>query len=139
MIKYRKKKKKKSQREILKDKLTVVFNKFIRLRDQNLPCISCGVNRVQHAGHYWPVSQYPQGSMRFNPDNVNGQCVNCNSFEEGNRQGYEKGLIRRFGKKILGRLDIQRSLPQVKWDEWELDTMIVVYKEKIKQLEASNE
>lgn len=112
-----------------------VFNRFIRLRDRNRPCISCALNRVEHAGHYWKTSQYPQPSMRFNEKNVNGQCFNCNMNLEGNRQGYREGLIRKYGESVLEELDIQRSLPMTTWMTFEYEAMIKHYREKVKILE----
>src|SRR3990167_11059292 len=104
-----------SEKIRFRKKLTVVFNKFIRLRDKGLTCISCGLRSIHDAGHYWPTSQYPQPSMKFNEDNVHGQCQKCNRFTEGARQGYREGLLKRFGKEILEKLDVQRSLPQTTW------------------------
>lgn len=118
----------------LRKKMVRVFNEFIRLRDKNLACISCGVSRVDHAGHYWPTSICPQPSMRFHEQNVNGQCVKCNTFLEGNRIHYKIGLIKKYGKQIVDDLDIVRSLRQSSWSGWEYKTMIKVYQDKIKEL-----
>ena len=63
------KEKLKSRSDWLKD-LQRVFNEFIRLRDVDLPCISCGrYHQGQyHAGHYRSVGACPE--LRFNEDNV---------------------------------------------------------------------
>ena len=119
----------------LRKKLTVVFNKFIRLRDERKGCISCVDGAVENAGHYHGTGAYPQPSMRFNEDNVHGQCIYCNMNLEGNRKGYEKGLIKRFGKQILEKLDVQRSLPQTTWTNFEFEAMIKNYQQKVKELE----
>ena len=116
-------------------KLIVVFNKFIRLRDQYKNCISCGIRPVQHAGHFWPTSQYPQPSMRFNEDNVHGQCIFCNTFCEGNRQGYREGLLNRYGELVFSKLDIIRSMKQTTWTVFEFQAMIKFYQKKCKELE----
>ena len=117
----------------LRKKLALVFNKFIRLRDKDKKCISCGVRKVQQAGHYWSTSQCPHPSMRFNEKNVNGQCTYCNSFLEGNRQGYREGLLKKYGKKVLEDLDIQRSFKKSQWGTFEYQSMIKAYKEASKQ------
>jgi len=58
----------------------IVFNKYIRLRDKNKPCISCGAKEGTYtltAGHYFPSTNK---SVTFNEDNLHGQCwFNCNS------------------------------------------------------------
>lgn len=118
----------------LRKKLWITFSKFIRLRDKDELCISCGLRGISDAGHYWPTSQYPQPSMRFNEDNVHGQCGKCNRFEEGNRQGYREGLIKRFGPGILVKLDLQRSLPQTTWTVFEYEVMVKHYRKKVKEL-----
>lgn len=122
----------------LRKKMTRVFNEFIRLRDARRGCISCVNGSVDHAGHYWPTSVYPQPSMRFCEDNVHGQCIKCNSFQEGNRQGYLTGLIRRYGNDIIESLDLIRSLKQSSWTGFEYKIMIKSYQQKILDLEKNN-
>jgi len=119
---------KKKTRGQLTKSLEKIFNEFIRLRDKDKPCISCGIRRVTQAGHYWPVSGNPKPSIRFCEKNVHGQCVTCNKFREGNRQGYALGLKKRYGKKILQDLDIIRSLKQNPWRPFEYEMMINKYK-----------
>jgi hypothetical protein len=48
----------------------IVFNRFIRLRDEGDSCISCGRNTgaKMNAGHYKSVGSTP--ALRFNEDNV---------------------------------------------------------------------
>ena len=117
----------------LKAKLKLVFNKYIRLRDKDKRCISCG-GPVQQAGHYWSTSQCPQPQMVFNEQNVHGQCIRCNIFLEGNRQGYEKGLRRRYGDDILMSLEVKRSLPQNPWKIFEYEAMIRHYTKLVKEM-----
>src|SRR5690349_25089753 len=52
--------------------LQKVFNKFIRERDKDLPCITCGtIAKVEYAaGHFYPTTYQ---FLRFNEDNVNKQ------------------------------------------------------------------
>ena len=117
----------------LRKKLTKVFNEFIRLRDKDTLCISCGREPVVHAGHYFPTSSYPQPSMRFFEMNVHGQGISCNFFQEGNRQGYREGLIKRYGEDILRILDVKRSIKASPWHYFEYLAMIDVYEKKVAQ------
>lgn len=121
-----------ASRRKLRKKLKVIFHKFIRLRDKNLPCISCGKGRAEQAGHYWKAGNNP--SIEFDEQNTSGQCVRCNIFLEGNRQGYREGLIKRYGEGVLQVLDIKRSL-KTRWNIFEYEAMIRMYSEKIKELE----
>ena len=119
----------------LKRKLTEVFNGWVRERDKLRGCISCG-GRVQQAGHYWSTSQCPQAQMRYFEKNVNGQCIHCNKWLEGNRQGYREGLIKKYGEKVLQTLDVKRSLKTDPWTRFEYELMIKNYKRKFKWAQA---
>lgn len=73
------------------------FNKYIRIRDKDKPCISCGRfhDGQYHAGHLYSVGAHPE--KRFNEDNVAKQCRPCNEFLSGNALEYRKNLIERIG------------------------------------------
>ncbi len=73
------------------------FNAFIRERDKDKPCISCGrCHRGQyHAGHYRSVGSSPE--LRFEPLNVHKQCAPCNKHKSGNVIEYRLRLLRRIG------------------------------------------
>lgn len=113
-----------SQSQLLK-KCQVVFNKFIRERDSELPCISCGTGRVAQAGHF--LSQGHHSSLRFNEFNTNGQCVRCNHFLSGNLINYRKGLVKKIGEDKVVELECVRKKAH-KWDRLELILMIEKYK-----------
>lgn len=74
-----------------------VFNAFIRMRDADLPCISCGRYHQgsYDAGHYRSVGAVP--ALRFHEDNCHRQCVPCNQHKAGNVVEYRLGLIKRIG------------------------------------------
>lgn len=63
-----------------------VFSKMIRERDAELGCITCGRTGQMDAGHFRPRGLM---STRWNPMNVNGQCLKCNRFDS---KGYEYGV-----------------------------------------------
>ena len=121
----------------LKKKLDIVFSKYIRQRDSAewdgkfFRCISC--NRVKafrqmHNGHYYGRAIM---ATRFDEKNCNGQCISCNTFKEGNRQGYALGLQKKYGKDILTLLEI-KSHNINKMANFEYETLIAFYSEKIK-------
>lgn len=74
-----------------------VFNQFIRLRDKDLPCISCQRHHQgqYHAGHYLTVGSRPE--LRFNELNTNSQCSACNLHLSGNLVNYRINLIKKIG------------------------------------------
>lgn len=122
----------KNQIPKLRRKLTVVFNKFIRLRDAKFGCISCVTGGVHNAGHFKSVGSQPKPSMAFNEKNVNGQCIYCNYTLGGNPTGYKKGLIKKYGNKVLEELEIKAAIKQNPWTRFEYETMIKLYEEKSK-------
>lgn len=73
------------------------FNKYIRARDANLPCVSCGrMHQGQmHAGHYRSTKAAPE--LRFHPLNCHKQCQPCNTHLSGNIVEYRAELVRRIG------------------------------------------
>lgn len=122
----------------LKKKLDGLFCRFIRLRDIEKGCISCG-KRVAfggawHAGHYYPRS-VSYASLYFDEMNVHGQCSHCNTFLEGNKQGYREGLIKRYGESILEHLEIKKTF-RTRWGVFEYETLIERYKKLVKNYES---
>ena len=113
--------------------LQKLFNAYIRLRDKDLPCISCGTKKpVKYdAGHYWATTY---SYLRFNEDNVHKQCSkNCNMEKHGNQGEYRIRLIKRIGLERVEKLDADRhkelhlTIPEIK-------ELIAVYKKKTKDL-----
>ena len=131
------KKKMQSDLETTQDVLKatqIVFNKYIRLRDQGRNCISCDkpINGVKHASHY--LSSGGHSNVRYNEDNVWVSCYKCNVMLSGNQIEYRKQLIKKIGLERVEWLEKNGSLLK-KWTKTELTELIKKYKEKIKQLE----
>ncbi len=107
-----------------------VFNAWIRERDSKegcFTCISCfrtlPVDQM-NAGHYVPVKG--GSALRFNENNVNGECVRCNGFDEFHLVGYRKNLIRKIGIKKVEQLEKMRNDIH-KWDRADLNHIIKTY------------
>lgn len=145
-IEYDKKLKQKSwnkEKKVLKDKLKtysdhvkelqVIVNKYVRLRDKDKGCISCGtpLTGKYDAGHYYSCGSYPE--LRFNTDNIHGQCVHCNQWKHGNLIEYTKRLPLRIGEVKFHSLEVKAHIQQ-KYSIPELIEMKVIYKDKIKKL-----
>lgn len=120
----------KTHSEWLND-LQKVFNKYIRLRDIGKPCISCNNPLIgkYDAGHYFSVGAYP--NLRFNEDNVHGQCVACNQHKHGNGNEYSLMLPIRIGQERFDNLLKSRNEP-LKLTTEEIKEKIAYYKSKIK-------
>lgn len=80
-------------------------NEFIRLRDANEPCISCGRDHAgaYHAGHYRSTKAAPE--LRFEPRNIHKQCAPCNTHLSGNLVEYRIRLIQKIGKDAVDWLE----------------------------------
>ena len=87
----------------LREKAGRVFRKWIRKRDADRPCISCGSWNVSDGGHYYSAGHHP--ALEFNEDNVHGQCRRCNFYLSANQVEYRKGLIQRIGPERVYKLD----------------------------------
>jgi hypothetical protein len=74
-----------------------VFNEWVRLRDADLPCISCGRHHQgkYDAGHYRTVGSNP--ALRFEPLNCHKQCAPCNNHKSGDIVNYRINLVHRIG------------------------------------------
>ena len=113
---------------------TTHFNKFIRLRDQNKGCVSCGAP-VQHAGHFYSGGHY--SALRFLENNVHGQCLRCNNFLHGNLNEYRRNIESRIGVEGLKSIDEQADYYKrhpFKWDRFDLIHVIETYKRKNKTI-----
>lgn len=94
------------------------FNAWIRYRDRNDACISCGSFPTQKhggtwdAGHYMDVGDAAAGSvLRFNTYNVHKQCVKCNRWSNsGVKRGYRNNLINKVGKPKVLELENTRGM-----------------------------
>ncbi|KSE32250.1 recombination protein NinG [Pseudomonas aeruginosa] len=98
------KEKLKSRAEHLRE-AQAAFNEFIRLRDADQPCISCGRHHdgQYHAGHYRTVKAHPE--LRFEPLNVHKQCAPCNNHKSGDIVNYRINLVRKIGAENVEWLE----------------------------------
>lgn len=118
----------KTTQDWLKEAQTI-FNKFIRLRDMGLNCISCDKQPLKkNAGHLY--SQGGHSNVRFDEDNVHLQCEHCNTFLSGNLLNYQIGIQKRIGADKLIELQGRAHVTK-KWSVDELKEIISIYKKKI--------
>lgn len=91
-----KREKLKSRSDYAKEAQTA-FNLWVRLRDKDRPCISCGRhhNGQYHAGHFLSVGARPE--LRYEPSNVWKQCSPCNTHLSGNAVLFRAALVREIG------------------------------------------
>lgn len=80
-------------------------NAYVRERDRDKPCISCGrYHQGQwHAGHYLSRGAHPE--LALEPLNIHKQCAPCNTHLSGNQVRYRQGLIERLGIEVVDWLE----------------------------------
>jgi hypothetical protein len=138
-------KKKKAQTKVLKEKLKTLtdyeneakkeFQKYIRKRDENLPCVSCGTFQtdIWDGGHFKKAELY--SGVIFDEMNCHRQCRKCNRFLGGNELNYREGLVKRYGIDYV--LEIEERALRLKRHKYNKEDLIGLknlYKEKIKHL-----
>ena len=145
-IELESKKQWKKKKKVLKDELQtlpellklaqITFNKYVRLRDKDKPCVSCEkpLGAKFDAGHYFSMGGHK--AVTFDEDNVHGQCVTCNQHKHGNLLHYQIGIQKRIGADRLIELHA-RAYETKKWTREELNEIIKRYKSKINDFQQS--
>lgn len=129
---YRKRLSTKS-RKWLMEKARELCNEYIRNRDAGKPCVSCGRFVELEAGHFYSAGKYK--SLKFDENNIHGQCKQCNYHLHGNLTEYRKGLERRIGIEALNHLGMkagmERQAGSHKVDRFTLIEIIMKYHTKV--------
>jgi len=114
------------------------FNKFIRARDAQKPCICCGqplgmgdVGGSYDAGHYRSVGSAPH--LRFDERNCHGQTKHCNRYGSGRAVDYRIGLIQRIGLAQVEAIEADQA-PR-KFTVEDLRRIVATYRAKVRELE----
>ena len=89
------------------------FNRYIRIRDEGKPCVSCGnpligksnylTGSAIDASHY--RSRGAASHLKFNVFNVHSACTRCNRQLSGNAVEFRIRLIERIGLERVERLE----------------------------------
>ena len=123
---------KKPTRKTLITKLDNVFSEYIRRRyakNEIATCVTCGKKdhwKKLQAGHFMSRKHY---ATRWDEDNVEVQCSACNVFRYGEQYLFAKYLGTEKADMLLAK-----SREAVKFPDWEIQEMIELYKNKIKDL-----
>ena len=113
------------------NKVKVIFQKWIRERDKDLPCISCGTTKASmwHASHFKKAETF--SGVIFNEFNVWRSCSKCNIFLNGNELNYRENLVKKIGVKEVEALEqLANETRTKKWTIEELQEIKIKYKIK---------
>lgn len=85
------------------------FQRYIRKRDAELPCISCGTEQTDlwDGGHFKKAELY--SGVIFDEMNCHKQCRKCNRFLGGNELNFREGLIVRYGETYVLEIEQKAS------------------------------
>lgn len=96
----------KSRAEYAKEAQAAI-NRYVRLRDAHLGCVSCSKpaswQGQWHCSHFRSVGAAPH--LRFNLWNMNKSCSACNNFLSGNIMAYRPALIEKIGQAKVDWLE----------------------------------
>jgi len=98
------------------------INSYVRARDHEEPCISCGFMVVKdyltggawHAGHY--RSRGSAGHLRFNLHNIHRQCAECNLHRSGSVTDYRERLMVKIGVEKVEALECNNAYRKIDRD-----------------------
>lgn len=115
-----------------------VVHEMVRLRDEGKPCISCGCqwNNTFQAGHLYASGNF--FSIRFDFDNISGQCCQCNLMKNGNESNYHLRLPKRIGAERYGYLVIRAENDKKEPKNWTKDELSNIRKEARKIIKKIN-
>jgi hypothetical protein len=117
------------------DEAQVVVNKYVRLRDAHLGCVSCDKpaswDGQWHASHF--RSRGAASAIRFNLWNIHKSCSICNHWKSGNLSEFEPRLRGKIGNEKVDWLRTQNQ--QADFSIEYLKRLKKVFSEKIKRLE----
>lgn len=110
-----------------------VVHAYVRKRDQGKNCISCGCNWNPEfeAGHHYSANSFT--TLKFNLDNIAGQCFFCNNKLEGNFSNYALNLPKRIGVERYNELVRLASIDKQFSKVWNLENLKEI-RENIKKL-----
>lgn len=113
------------------------FNAWVRLRDDHLPCVSCGRHHEgqYHAGHFRTTASAPE--LRFEPLNVHKQCAPCNNHLSGNIVNYRAELVNRIGAEKLDWLEGPHEPKRYTIED--LKEIKATYREKVRELKKASQ
>lgn len=139
-----------------KSKASAAFSRYIRLRDALEYCQGKGIDTGQFArpediigvcctcgtvkqwfrmdaGHFKGRGLGGGSGTYFDERNVHLQCKQCNGFQGGRVQDYEKFIIEKYGQRVLDELNIKHHVPG-KMGTVELQILEQHYKDEYKKL-----
>ena len=124
-----KRRKLKTKKMSLKDKLDAIFSLYIRARDKKCYCWN---EQTLQNWHYFSRNTT---STRFDERNCNTCCSSCNVIHEHDREPYTKFMLKKYWPDIIEELRQKYHWPSLILKEQDYRILIEVYTNKLKELQ----
>ena len=118
----------------LMSKAQQLVNRYVRLRDKDKPCCTCGTYTGKFDSGHW-LSAGGHGSVRFNTLNIHKQCYRDNRMKSGCMREYREFMVKQYGEEFTQSLELDGARPRKYTPEY-LQKLIRVFKKKIKLIES---
>lgn len=96
----------------LKKKADALFSQYVRLRDSDKygygTCITCGVRKPWKEGQAGHFIKRSVSTLRYDEENVNFQCYQCNVLKYGEQYKYAQELDLKYGDGTAKKLHDRR-------------------------------
>lgn len=111
---------------------------YVKERDKDAGCISCGTNKGEfEAGHYFAAGVFT--GVMLDEININKQCKICNCFMESNAVEYYMGMAAKYGAEAVKDLEDRANATKLyKWGKSELIEFVIMYQAKVNELKKRN-
>lgn len=120
------------------DKLQKLVNQWVKFRDKDQPCCTCGTanpNIKYDAGHFIPQKGYDP--RRFELTNVHKQCsMQCNQHGSGKRAEYREFIKEKYGKDHLYWLESEAKHKPLKeqFPHWsDIENEMIRYRKLLRE------
>jgi len=113
------------------DEAKRVFQKWVRVRDKDRPCMACGTTTSNewHGSHLKKAEIY--SGVIFHEHNVWKCCKKCNVFLGGNELNFRANLVIHIGEQAVKDLEeLAKATRTKKYSNEELEAIKVKYKIK---------
>ena len=122
-------------KKLSKAKADKYFSLYIRERDKNKPCITCGAMATKDCGHF--LSRRFENT-RYDEQNAHGQCQKCNRFEYGNQYEHGVAVDKLYGEGASEKLRVKSRMSSSPRNQYDYEQIAELFKNKYNELCKKN-
>lgn len=121
-----------------KSELQREINKLARMIDTkfNYKCIDCGNDYGKQADGCHFKSVGANNNIRYNLHNIHKGRSDCNMYSDNHKQGYEKGIVDRYGFEYLNYMEfLPLKYPYIKLTEYDVVEKLAIVRKLIREFD----